>query len=116
MNKKKQPVVYQTEKVFLDDIRFPPDDTWTEFKDPYDCWDYIREYASVITHISFDHDLWYENPFGEEVTWYDVLSWMLEYFYSNKIPLPVITLHTANPIGKSNMEWIMKSYALHYHV
>lgn len=101
-------------KIFLDDVRVPLDNTWTEFKDPYDCIDCVRDNIDSITHISFDHDLWYVNDFGEEISWYDVLTWVLEFYYSRCKQLPIITLHTANPVWKKNMEDQIKSYALYY--
>lgn len=114
---KEDVIIPKKYKVFLDDIRFPPDNTWTEFKDPYDCFDFYKNNWADIVEISLDHDLWYINQFGEEVTWYDVLEWILNYRYGNNsnsnnrnIPLPSISFHTANPVGRQNMERILKYF------
>ena len=114
MKKVKTSQPFITSKVFLDDVRFPPDDTWTEFEDPYDCWDYIRENINMISEISFDHDLAYWNLFGEEVTWYDVLQWLLEYCEDSwEKTIPIIHFHTANSVGKKRMEDLLLSYKTH---
>lgn len=96
-------------KVYLDDVRFPPDETWTDFKDPYECWEFIQNEFNNITHISLDHDLAYRNDFGEEVTWYDILTWILNLHYNyvrmdmGHGKLPEIIFHTANPVWYANM-------------
>jgi len=85
-------------KLYVDDIRqlpqYHPD------------WTLVRTYAEamkwlatgMVTEISLDHDL------GEEKTGYDILV-HLEKEAERKRPCPrVIHIHTANPVGRKNME------------
>lgn len=99
-------------KIFLDDIRDAPDDTWMVVRDPWAC-------LNVITHIfeydpkgleilSLDHDLAAFNKRGEERTGYWVLckleSLLAQYpTFSNKLPNE-FRIHSANSVGRKNMQ------------
>ena len=87
-------------KLYLDDIRIPKTKGW----------DVVRSYDEFIKWIdenglpdkvSFDHDL------GEEgtKTGYDCAKWMVNYCIKNHLPyLPEYNTHSANPVGKANIE------------
>lgn len=86
---------------------------------------FITQYAELgdnFTHISFDHDLadgHYEVPNTEyipeqydnniesglydEKTGYDAAKWLKEYYEVNKLELPVMFVHSMNPIGARNI-------------
>ena len=68
------------------------------FKDMFESFD------SIITHISFDSD-------GNEVTGYDCVKWLCDYIQDNSLDISNLTLnfHTANPVGKENMETYWKN-------
>lgn len=77
-------------------------------------------YNGVPHVISFDHDLADEHydtskPISEyrEKTGNDCLRWLIEYCMNNKILLPKIYFHTANPVGKENMQSVLNSYNKH---
>lgn len=85
-------------KVFLDDIRTPPDKDWVLVRYPNEVVDLIL--AGGVTHISLDHDLG-NDDFG---TGYDVILWLEEQVYFDRVIPPTITIHSANPVGRKKME------------
>ena len=61
-----------------------------------------------IVYISFDHDL------GEGPTGYDAAKWLCELILDNKLKtLPKYFVHSANPVGKSNILGYFKSFEKH---
>jgi len=89
-------------KIYLDDIRNAPDDSWTVIRDPNKVMmDYITTFA-IIDEISFDHDL------GENVaTGYDLLCWIERNFAEGTfygIKDCKFSIHSANPVGCKNMQ------------
>ncbi len=59
--------------------------------------------TSRITHISFDHDL------GPGSTGYDVAKWIEEQAHCGKLKALTWEIHSANPVGRRNIEWAMQS-------
>ena len=87
-------------KLFLDDVRNPPDDTWDVVRKYKTALDYWRLYP--IEEISFDHDL------GEENTGYDFAKF-IEFACNDGHPCPKWQIHSANPVGRKNIEMAMKN-------
>lgn len=90
-------------KLFLDDIRDPPDDTWILCRD-VPTFIHLARHADVL---SLDHDLGDGVPTG-----YDVLLTLekevaMQGLWADKVP--VIQVHSANPVGISNMIACIKS-------
>lgn len=96
-------------KIWLDDIRDAPDETWRVIRNPLG-------FLNLLTHtkpgevevISFDHDLAYFNKRGEERTGYWVLCKMEQLAakyprFLDKIPTD-IRIHSANSVGRKNMQ------------
>jgi hypothetical protein len=116
-------------KIYLDDVRTPVDTSWEVVRN-YD------EFVSKVSHygltnielISLDHDLGdtamveyytnvknnykleYENI--QEKTGYDCCKWLVNLSIDNNIPLPLIYVHSANPIGSSNMMGYINNYLM----
>lgn len=105
-------------KLWLDDIRTPPDETWLWCKNGYECVGMIVANAGNIDIVSFDHDL------GEGVNGYWVacqIETMANNFYRHSlvefkdnpegicVPSFDWEVHSANPVGRKNIEWAMKS-------
>lgn len=62
----------------------------------------------TVTHLSLDHDL--GRP--EHGTGYDVCLWLEEMVVNDPtFQMPVVTLHTANPVGRQNMQRVLDSIA-----
>lgn len=83
--------------VYLDDIR--------EVKPGYvlaktykECIEYLK--SGKVERLSLDHDL------GTNKSGYDVCKWMVE----NNIKVPMIFIHTANPVGRDNMKQLLERY------
>lgn len=90
-------------KLFVDDIRDPLDNTWIIIRD----FDVAIELLSKsnVDLISLDHDL------SEcKKTGYDIIKWIEEKTFKDISYLPPkIIVHSANPVGKNNIEVTIKS-------
>jgi hypothetical protein len=102
-------------KLFIDDLRNPPDDTWTiartgqeaivEIGKDIISWTLFEEPRIEI--ISFDHDLADTNT--PEVTGYTVLQYIEELVYTSEYKPPALLIHSANPVGRKNMQRCIES-------
>jgi hypothetical protein len=113
-------------KLYLDDIRFPKTTGWDIVRSYEEFIDYINKNGTKDLFISFDHDLadiHYDYPdsnvlnFGEysenenrERTGYDCAKWLCDYCLINELPIPNWNVHSANPVGKENIDSIMRNY------
>jgi len=113
--------------LYLDDVRIPNDDRWQVVKNYTEFVSHIRlnglENYEVIT---LDHDLGdtamkeyfnnakpnytinYDNI--SEKTGYDCAKWLVEEASNKKIDLPMVYVHSANPIGAANMMGYINNY------
>jgi hypothetical protein len=82
-------------RLWIDDLRAPPDDTWT--------WVQSSAHAIALLEIqnfdiiSFDHDL------GGNDTAMRVVDWLDEVMYFGLIPTFEWRIHSANPVGRLNL-------------
>jgi len=96
-------------KIFLDDIRSPADDQWHVIRNVPDLITFYRTNFDNIEVMSFDHDLGDGVPTG-----YDFLSFLEKEVYEGT-PCGMgayrikFILHTANPVGKRNMQSVLDS-------
>ena len=121
----------KTEKMrlYLDDVRTPTNNEWIVARN-YD------EFVSIIRLrglenfevISLDHDLgdsamieYYTNVKNNytleynnilEKTGYDAAKFLVAESMNKNIPLPQIYVHSANPIGSSNMMGYINNYLM----
>lgn len=86
-------------KLFVDDIREPPDSSWVVARTYHGALTALRD--EIVDEISLDHDL------GGMATGYDLCKWMCAHGVFPKR----IMFHTANPIGRANMFQLMSHYA-----
>jgi hypothetical protein len=113
--------------LYLDDVRIPKADNW----------EVVRNYDEFVAHIrlkglgayeviSLDHDLGegamveyytnvkpnYELDYNRipEKTGMDCARFLVAEAMNTKIPLPVIYVHSANPIGAANMIGYVNNY------
>ena len=116
-------------RLYLDDIRTPVDDDWIV----------VRNYDEFVAQIklnglgnfeviSLDHDLgegamveYYTNVKNnymldynniEERTGMDCCRYLVSESMNDKIPLPQIYVHSANPIGSANMMGYINNYLM----
>ena len=130
-------------KLFLDDVRSPKDairlvpDKHNQFYFAND-WDVVRNYDEFVQYIeingvpkfvSFDHDLGdtamdeyfrnvatkgtldYDNIKGK--TGLDCAKFLVEYCADENQPLPEYLVHSANPVGKRNIEGFLENAKKH---
>ena len=92
-------------KLFLDDIRTPPDNTWAVVRSFDEGVEYITK-NGVPDVISFDHDL------GLEESGYDFAKWLVEQHLDGNIDISniKIQIHSANPVGRKNIEGLFVSF------
>jgi hypothetical protein len=106
-------------KLYLDDIRKAPDDSWTVVRNFEEFQKYIEEHGLPAV-VSFDHDLGhgqaYTKPRGKRV-WiprekfeeirdgYDACKWMLENY---GMPDDV-RIHSMNPVGAERIRNLIKA-------
>lgn len=82
-------------KIFLDDLRDPPDDSWTVCRTAEEA--ILKLSEENVEEISLDHDL------GAELTGYDVAKYIEQQVVMNRMPCPRWSVHSANPVGRQNI-------------
>ncbi len=94
-------------RMYIDDIREPKND-YDFVARTSESAIYIMKKEGCPTFISFDHDL------GGEDTAMKVVKWMVEKDLDcngNFIPSKFnFNVHSANPVGKANIEGYLKAY------
>lgn len=90
-------------KLYLDDTRVPRSSGWIIVRSHDEFIDWISK-NGVPEEISLDHDL------GTDKTGYDCAKWLCEYCYVNGLPLPDWNVHSANPVGSSNIRQLLQSF------
>ncbi len=88
-------------KIWLDDLRPMPIGFDIHCKTSNDAINLIQK--GFVTHISFDHDL------GEDDTGYKVAFFIEKNAFFNKISPLSWEIHSANPVGKNNIEMAMRN-------
>ena len=108
-------------KLYLDDIRNPyqsgyQDNEWIVCKNDKTFKDMFMSFDSIITHISFDHDIDSYDENGDEVTGYDCVKWLCDYILDNDLDISNLTLnfHTANSGGEENMACYWDNFKENY--
>ena len=89
-------------KVFLDDQR-PAPEGWVRAYWPSEVIALLQ--TGEVTDLSLDHDL------GDDLrgTGYDVLTWLEEAAFARTLPIPNITIHSANAAARQRMVAAVRS-------
>ena len=91
-------------KLFVGDTREVPDGTWTLVRTAKEAITLLQEHEGEIEEISLDHDL------GEGLDGYHLLKWIeAKVFLHSYKPPGIMLVHSANPVGKANMEAAIRS-------
>lgn len=106
----------KTIKLYLDDVRSPPDDTWTVVRTAEEAKALLDDPTIDVEAASLDHDLGecdecanafpprgytvVTNTCRHRMTGYDLVKWMAE---TGRWPRYKPAVHSANPAGKANM-------------
>ena len=133
-------------KLFLDDVRSPKDairlvpDKHNQFYFAND-WDVVRNYDEFVQYlevigapkfVSFDHvlgdtamDEYFRNVATKgtldydnikEMTGLDCAKFLVEYCADENQPLPEYLVHSANPVGKRNIEGFLENAKKHLNI
>lgn len=114
-------------KVYLDDKRTPVEKDWIVVRNYEEFTRKINELGlEKIELISLDHDLgdsaieeYFNNVTKnyildynniKEKTGYDCAKWIVDKSIDDEIDLPLIYVHSANPIGSSNIMGYINNY------
>ena len=90
-------------KIYLDDERFPKSPGWIIVRN-------FKEFKhEILTNglpdeFSFDHDLG-----DNEKTGYEIVKWLIDDMNFDIRGIK-INVHSANPVGKKNIEMYIKNY------
>jgi hypothetical protein len=98
-----------TYRLFIDDERYPPRDgnEWVIARNYEEVFDIIEE-RGMPSFISFDHDLGDDEPSGFHITKKLV---ELDMDGDQKFPSEFqYYVHSANPVGKANIEGYIDNY------
>lgn len=115
--------------LYLDDVRTPVDDTWVVVRSYDEFVNYINLYGlDSFNIISLDHDLgfgaireYHNNTKHKytldynninEKTGYDCAKWLVTQSMNKNIPLPLVYVHSANPIGSANIMGYINNYLM----
>jgi hypothetical protein len=87
--------------LFLDDIRMPPSDEWHVVRSAVVAIELLK--TGKVERISFDHDL------GSDISGYHVANFIEQMAVEGKIAPLDWSVHSANPVGRANIERAMES-------
>jgi hypothetical protein len=121
--------------LWLDDYRDPSKDDWMNFSPiGRECkvvW--VKSYLEFVNYIvfnglpdaiCFDHDLgdnlilrssidyedWWNLEEGREYSGMDCAKFLVNYCLDFSKPLPLYAIQSANPVGKENIDSLLKSF------
>lgn len=114
-------------KLYVDDIREAPDESWTLCRTITEAIRLIARYKNEIKEISLDHDISFDvrvestyRPFPSPENFTALAYFIGEVYYINRKfdtseyavacprTCPKITAHTANPVGAENLKRILE--------
>ena len=99
-------------RLYLDDIRSPKDDFDVIVRSYDEAIDFVNK-NGIPNYISFDHDLGC-NENGEILrSGYDFAKWLVSMDIENNYKFPddfKFNVHSANPIGRNNIQSILNNY------
>lgn len=99
-------------RLYLDDIRYPPDTTYIVTRTVEEAQQLIEQYG-VPEHISFDHDLGVDEKDNLLPNGYDFAKWLVEMDMDGVVTLPTnftFEVHSQNPVGAENIRAYLSSY------
>lgn len=94
-------------KLWLDDVREPVNKSWQWVKTGEEAIELLKQ--GTVETISFDHDL------GEGISGYDVAKWIEEMAAHGGMDRISWHIHSANTVGRKNIEAAMRSTERFWH-
>lgn len=104
-----------TYSLYIDDERTPKTsppvgDEWVICRNEEAVKQVVRK--GWPAYVSFDHDLGEDEPTGYSVAKTMVYWHMYDPVYS-KLPFPEVNVHSANPVGRDNIQFYINNYLKH---
>lgn len=99
-------------KLYIDDIRIPKTDGFIVIRSFDEAIAFIKT-NGIPNYISFDHDLGVDKNGQLLPTGFDFAKWLIEMDLDNTYIFPDnfnFNVHSANPVGKHNIETILNNY------
>ena len=99
-------------KLYLDDIRPLPDNTYILARSYNEAITYVIN-NGIPDFISFDHDLGDDEKKNLLPSGYDFAKWLVEQDMNLNYLFPAnfsFYVHSANPVGKKNIESYLNNY------
>ena len=96
-------------KIYIDDDRFPKTQGWIIIRNYEDFVNWVTE-NGIPDEISFDHDLGQDSKGIIRKNGVDCARWLCNYCQDISVPLPEWNIHSANTVGRENIESILKTY------
>lgn len=104
-------------KLFVDDIRNAPDETWVVARTITEAVRIISQ--QIVEVISLDHDISHQvhmdtlsRPYPCQENFSAIAYYLGALYGFRNIKQPTIILHTANPVGAKNMASILSLHGL----
>lgn len=105
-----KPTIHKT-KLWIDDVRPAPDDSWDIARTYNEAIEKLKKFH--YNTISFDHDLGDFREDGREMTGYDILMWVVERLQNDlageRLPTQY-NVHSANPVAQQRMNGVIERY------
>ena len=108
-------------KLYVDDIRNAPDDTWTVARTVSSAISAIARFRADIEVISLDHDISHQinmgaasRPYPCDETFTPVCYFIGEVYSTSTLKMPEIVIHTSNPNGAVTMGGILQNYGIEF--
>ncbi len=99
-------------KLYLDDVRDLPDESFLLARSYEEAVLFVKE-NGIPPFISFDHDLGVDENNDLLPTGFDFAKWLVEMDMDNIYKFPEnfsFNVHSANPVGKANIEGYLNNY------
>ncbi|MDX9962023.1 MAG: hypothetical protein RBS32_11200 [Aliarcobacter sp.] len=101
-------------KLYLDDLRIPQDNYDVIVRSYEEAIDFVNK-NGIPLYISFDHDLGCDKNGNILKSGYDFAKYLVEMDLQNIHKFPndfSFNIHSANPIGKNNINAILNNYLI----
>lgn len=106
-------------KLFIDDIRTPPDDTWHICRDVSSAIRALDMFYNEVVEINLDHDISHQvvvngmsRPYPCSETFEAVARYIAKIKFADNLWGPKIHIHTSNYVGAKNMRDILEKAGL----
>lgn len=100
--------------IFIDDLRNPKMYLDLNTNDVYHAYNY-QHFVNVLNNL-YESDkkideIWFDHDLGDDTySGYDCAKYLVKFCVEHNIKLPKYHIHSANPVGRENIDSYLKSY------